>query len=102
MADIGQLLPEDKPGGRKCKWEKREILNGIFYIVRSGCAWRLLPHDFPPWKTIYDYFRKVATPKEVVFTGNIPKNKSGKIMRRVLKAKYMGVDAGDVSTMEEF
>ncbi len=44
----------------------------------------------------------VATPKEVVFTGNIPKNKSGKIMRRVLKAKYMGVDAGDVSTMEEF
>ena len=30
----------------------REILNAIFYIVRSGCAWRLLPHDFPPWKTI--------------------------------------------------
>ena len=55
---LSQLLPEDKPGGRKCKWEKREILNGIFYIVRSGCAWRVLPHDFPPWKTIYDYFRK--------------------------------------------
>jgi putative transposase len=35
----------------------REILNAIFYIVRSGCAWRLLPHDFPPWKTIYHYFR---------------------------------------------
>lgn len=44
----------------------------------------------------------VATPKEVVFTDNIPKNKSGKIMRRVLKAKYLGQDAGDVSTMEEF
>jgi transposase len=35
----------------------REILNAIFYSVRSGCAWRLLPHDFPPWKTIYHYFR---------------------------------------------
>jgi transposase len=35
----------------------REILNAIFYVVRSGCAWRLLPHEFPPWKTIYHYFR---------------------------------------------
>jgi putative transposase len=35
----------------------REILNAIFYIVRGGCAWRLLPNDFPPWKTVYHYFR---------------------------------------------
>jgi putative transposase len=35
----------------------REILNAIFYIVRSGCAWRSLPHEFPPWKTIHHYFR---------------------------------------------
>ena len=35
----------------------REILDAIFYVVRSGCAWRLLPHDFPPWKTVYHYFR---------------------------------------------
>src|SRR5215204_7045239 len=35
----------------------REILNAIFYIVRGGCAWRLLPHDFPPWSTVYHYFR---------------------------------------------
>ena len=34
-----------------------EILKAIFYIVRSGCAWRLLPHDFPPWKTVHHYFR---------------------------------------------
>jgi putative transposase len=33
----------------------REILDAIFYIVRSGCAWRLLPHDFPPWKTVHHY-----------------------------------------------
>jgi putative transposase len=35
----------------------REILNAVFYIVRGGCAWRLLPNDFPPWKTAYHYFR---------------------------------------------
>ena len=35
----------------------REILNAIFYIVCSGCAWCLLPHDFPPWKTVHHYFR---------------------------------------------
>jgi putative transposase len=35
----------------------REILNAIFYIVRSGCTWRMLPHDLPPWKTVYHYFR---------------------------------------------
>jgi len=35
----------------------REILDAVFYIVRGGCAWRLLPHDFPPWKTVYHYFR---------------------------------------------
>jgi putative transposase len=36
----------------------REVLNAIFYVLRSGCAWRMLPHDYPPWKTVYDYFRQ--------------------------------------------
>jgi putative transposase len=35
----------------------REILDAVFYVVRGGCAWRLLPHDFPPWRTVYHYFR---------------------------------------------
>lgn len=43
--------------GRPCKWSKREILNGIFYAVRCGGAWRMLPHDLPPWKTVYHWFR---------------------------------------------
>ena len=43
--------------GRKRVHPYREILNSIFYLLRSGCAWRLLPHDFPPWKTVYHYFR---------------------------------------------
>jgi putative transposase len=50
-------IPTPKAPGRPRVHTLREILNAIFYIVRSGCAWRLLPHDFPPWKTVHHYFR---------------------------------------------
>ena len=44
--------------GRPRIHSPREILDAIFYVLRSGCPWRLLPHDFPPWKTVFHYFRK--------------------------------------------
>ena len=53
---IHHLVPTAKPGGRPEKYPKREILDAIFYILRGGCAWRLLPHDFPPWQIVYQYF----------------------------------------------
>jgi putative transposase len=43
--------------GRKRLHPLRDILNGIFYILRSGCQWRMIPHDFPPWSIVYHYFR---------------------------------------------
>src|SRR5665811_1626261 len=43
--------------GRKRVHSYREMVNAIFYLLRSGCAWRMLPHEFPPWKTVYHYFR---------------------------------------------
>jgi len=42
--------------GRKALHSKRELLNTIFYLLRTGCSWRHLPHDFPPWKTVYTQF----------------------------------------------
>jgi putative transposase len=51
------LSATPKPHGRPRVHGTREVLNAIFYIVRGGCPWRLLPHDFPPWKTVYHYFR---------------------------------------------
>jgi putative transposase len=50
-------LPVPQAPGRPRVHTLREILDAIFYILRSGCAWRLLPNDFPPWKTIHHYFR---------------------------------------------
>ena len=54
---IVALLPKPKPGGRPRTVNMREILNAIWYVVRSGCAWRMIPHDLPPWQTVYGYFR---------------------------------------------
>src|SRR5918999_511654 len=53
---IYHLVPAAKPGGRPKKYPKREILDAIFYILRGGCAWRLMPHDLPPWQIVYQYF----------------------------------------------
>lgn len=50
------LLPAPKRRGRKPA-DRRRILNGIHYLLRAGCAWRLLPKDFGPWQTVYHYFR---------------------------------------------
>jgi transposase len=54
---IEGLLPTAKPGGRPRSVDLRAVVNAIFYIVVAGCAWRMLPHDFPKWKTVYSYFR---------------------------------------------
>src|SRR2546423_14719264 len=55
---LKRLLPPAKPGGRPRSVQLREVLNGIFYICRGGCSWRMMPKDLPPWSTCYDYFRK--------------------------------------------
>ncbi len=57
---IEPLLPTRcDPRGAKAKHSRRELLNAIFYVVRQGIVWEALPHDFPAYKTVYDYFRKL-------------------------------------------
>ena len=54
---LAPLLPPAKPGGRPRSVDLREVLNGILYVLRNGCTWRALPHDLPPWGTVWWYFR---------------------------------------------
>jgi transposase len=54
---LAPLIPAVKPGGRPAIHERREIVDAIRYLLRAGCAWRLLPQDLPPWQTVYHYFR---------------------------------------------
>lgn len=55
---LSPLLPAEKPRGRPRMHSVREICDAIFYVVRGGCPWRMLPHDFPPWSTVYYWFRR--------------------------------------------
>src|SRR3990170_3436900 len=55
---LQQLLPPPKARGRRRRVNLREIVNAIFYVLRTGCQWDYLPHDFPPADTVYGYFRQ--------------------------------------------
>jgi putative transposase len=55
---IKSLIPPAKPGGRRRSTDIRMVLNAIFYLDRTGCAWRYLPREYPPWETVYGYFRR--------------------------------------------
>ena len=53
---VEPLLPGAPGRGRRRAWPLREIANAIFYMLRAGCTWRLLPDNFPPWRTVYRWF----------------------------------------------
>ena len=52
------LVPKPKPGGRPAKSSRREIVNALFYQASNGCTWRGLPHDLPPYRMVFRYFRQ--------------------------------------------
>jgi putative transposase len=62
---IAHILPAARATGRRREWPMREIMNAIFYVLRGGIAWRLLPKDFPPWQTVYRWFARMRD--EAVF-----------------------------------
>jgi putative transposase len=55
---INGLIPAQKGQGRPREVDLRRVVDAIFYVSRSGCQWRMLPHDFPPWQTVFYYFNK--------------------------------------------
>ena|SRR5215207_5260456 len=55
-ARLAPHLPPAKPGGRPRTTDEREVVDAILYVLRNGVVWRALPHDFPPWETVYYYF----------------------------------------------
>jgi transposase len=57
-AVLKAYIPEPLPGGRPAEYSRREIVNAILYVLRTGCGWEYVPHDLPPWKTVSYYFRE--------------------------------------------
>jgi putative transposase len=56
-SSLEPYLPSPKRRGRPRMYSPRGILDAVFYLLKSGCQWRMLPRDFPPWKTVFHYFR---------------------------------------------
>ena len=52
---VAPLIPPAKPGGNKRTVDIREVMNGVMYVLSTGCQWRALPKDLPPKSTVYDY-----------------------------------------------
>jgi putative transposase len=52
------VIPPETGGGRHRDTDMRQVVNGILYLLRSGCSWRMLPKDFPPYTTVYEYYRR--------------------------------------------
>ena len=55
---MSRVIPPAKPGGRPRTVDMRQVLNALFYLARTGCAWRMLPQDYPPKDTVYYYFKR--------------------------------------------
>ena len=56
-ASMEQFFPLPKPGPNEWKYDRRDVVDAVLYKARTGCPWRMLPHDFPPWSTVWGYFR---------------------------------------------
>jgi len=54
---IKELIPKAKPGGRPRSLDMRQVINGILYVAKGGIQWRMLPKEYPKWKSVYHYFR---------------------------------------------
>src|SRR5512141_1131395 len=102
---IKSLVPAPKSGkgkrGRPVELSRRRLLEAIFYVVRSGCAWRLLPHDFGPWQTVYGYFRTWSQDWTWTFIHDVLRDCVRKTEGRAVAPTAVIVDSQSVKTPDQ-
>src|SRR3954463_14662460 len=102
---VEPFLPRRKQFGRPPA-DLREVLNAVFYLVRSGCPWRLLPHDFPPWSTVHTWYRRwrkdgtwdkindALVPRVRLRAGRNPSPRSSAVDSQSVKTTALGGERG--------
>ena len=102
---IKPLVPAPKSGkgkrGRPIQLERRALLDAIFYVVRSGCPWRLLPRDFGPWQTVYGYFRTWSQDWSWAFIHDVLRDCVRKTEGRAVAPTAAIVDSQSVKTPDQ-
>jgi transposase len=99
-AVLEALMPEQRMG-RPRKYSHRQMLNALFYQLRSGCAWRLLPNDLPPWQAVYAYFRKLQRDGDLVRINDALRELVRQREQREAEASTVVVDSQSVKTTEK-
>ena len=84
--------------GKSRKHKQIDLVNAVFYIIKTGCQWRFLPRDYPPWKTVYSFYKR-AKDKEIwdKMTQDLVK-KSRLYMGRSSEPTYSIIDSQSVKT----
>lgn len=97
---IKDLVPKGKTGGRP-PTDRRRVLNAMFYILRSGCSWRLLPKDYPKWQTVYGLFRKWKRRGVIKNIHNLLREKTRQKAKRKKDPTAMIIDSQSIKTTEK-
>src|SRR5919199_38626 len=95
------LVPPVEWGGRPADHARREIVNAILYVLRTGCQWRYLPHDLPPWKTVYTYFRQWRVDGTWQSLHDVLRRKVRRAAGRHPEASAASLDSQTVKTTEK-
>ena len=95
------LAKVKKISGRPPLYPRREILNALFYLLRTGCSWRHLPHDFPPWKIVYDQFLRWRQKGILEEIHHILRRDLRKLMGRESEPSGGIIDSQSVKTTEK-
>ena len=97
---VEPLLPQPQTG-RPRKYSQRQMLNALLYLLRSGCAWRMLPHDLPPWQAVYAYWRKLEREGVWVRINDTLRERERVRQGREAEPSTLAADSQSVKTTEK-
>lgn len=100
-AIIEPYIPAPLPGGRPAKWPRREIVNATLYVLKTGCQWANLPHDFPPYSTVFWYFRQWRKDGTWERLNAVLREQTRRAVGRDLQPSAAIIDSQSVKTTEK-